>query len=108
MPRCYEGAFVLVAKKAGVVVGTGTLRPVGPGQAEVVRMSVSSSSRCAGTGSLILLQLLQRAREQSMQEVRLETTSSWLSAVSFYTCLGFVKTHEQGDDSYFVYKPGEA
>jgi GNAT superfamily N-acetyltransferase len=107
-PQSYEDSFVLVAKRANIVVGTGTLRPTGPNRAEVVRMSVASSSRRIGTGSLILSHLLQLAWEHSVQEISLETTSSWSSAVSFYTRHGFIKTHEQGDDSYFVYKPGAA
>ena len=107
-PQSYKDSFVLVAKSAGIVVGTGTLRFTGPGQAEVVRMSVASSSRRTGTGSLILSHLLRLARESSAREVSLETTSSWSSAVRFYAQHGFVKTHEQGNDSYFAYKPGEA
>ena len=83
-------------------MGTGTLRPIGPGQAEVVRVSVASSSRRTGTGSQILNHLVRISREQSIKDISLETTSSWSSAVRFYTRHGFIKTHEQGNDSYFT------
>lgn len=106
-PASYEDSFVLVAKRAGEVVGTGTLRPTGARRAEVVRMSVAASSRRTGIGSLILSHLLRLARERAVHEVCLETTSSWSSATEFYVRHGFVKTHEQGNDSYFAYKPGE-
>lgn len=104
-PESYEGSVILVAKSAGVVVGTGTLRRNTDGQAEVVRMSVASPSRRAGIGSLILSHLMQHAHQRAEHEVVLETTSSWASAIAFYTRHGFIKTHEQGGDTYFRYKP---
>ena len=107
-PGSYDESVVLVAKLADAVVGTGAIRRTGPGQAEVVRMSVASSNRRTGVGSLILSNLLRLAREQGFHEVSLETTSSWTSALEFYTRHGFVKTHEQDGDSYFRFKPSEA
>jgi ribosomal protein S18 acetylase RimI-like enzyme len=107
-PGSYGDAVVMVAKQAGVVVGTGTLRIINAGQAEVVRMSVAAAARRAGVGSLILSNLLRLAQEQGAHEVILETTSSWSSAVKFYTRHGFVKTHEQDGNSYFCLKPSEA
>ena len=107
-PGSYDDSFVLVAKQAGVVVGTGTLRQTGASRAQIVRMSVAAPSRRTGIGSLILSHLLEFARERAVHEVCLETTSSWSSAIKFYARHGFLKTHEQGDDSYFLFKPGEA
>ena len=102
-PGNYADPFVLVAKQAGVVVGTGTIRKTGASRAEIVRMSVAASSRRTGIGSLILSQLLEFARERAVQEVCLETTSSWSSAIQFYARHGFLKTHQQGDDLYFLF-----
>lgn len=107
-PQSYEDSFILVAKQAGAVVGTGILRLTGAGRAEIVRMSVAASSRCTGVGSLILSHLLRLARERAVCEVGLETTSSWSSAIRFYVRHGFIKTHEEGNDSYFIFKLGEA
>jgi len=108
LPGSDERSVVLVAKLAGTVVGTGTLRPTGPSQAEVVRMSVALSNRRTGVGSLILSNLLHLAREQGFHEVSLETTSSWTSAVEFYTRHGFAKAHEQDGDTHFRFKQSEA
>jgi GNAT superfamily N-acetyltransferase len=99
---------VLVAKSAGTVVGTGTLRPLDPGCAELVRMSVADTRRRTGIGRLILNQLLLSARERSVATVRVETTAGWSSAVRFYLRHGFVKTHERGDDWYFAMRLGAA
>ena len=107
-PASYDDSVVLIAKRAGEVVGTGALRPTGPGQAEVARMSVASSNRRTGVGSLILSNVLRVAREQGLHEIGLDTTSSWSSAVEFYTRHGFIKTHEQDGNSYFRFKPSEA
>ena len=107
-PGSYTDSVVLVAKQAGEVVGIGTLRPIDRGRSEVVRMSVAAARRRSGVGSLILSNLLRTAREQGVHEVSLETTSSWSSAVKFYTRHGFVKTHEQDGNSYFCLKPSEA
>ena len=107
-PESYSDSFVLVASREGEVVGTATLRPIGANRAEIVRMSVAASSRRTGIGSLILSHILRLAREQAVQEVSLETTSSWSSAVKLYERHGFIKTHEEGNDSYFRFKPGDA
>ena len=107
-PGSYADTLVLVAKQAGVIVGTGTLRQTGASRAEIVRMSVAASSRRTGIGSLILSDLLKFARKRAVHEVSLETTSSWSSAIKFYVRHGFLKTHEQGDDSYFLFNSGEA
>ena len=107
-PGSYDDSCVLVAKQAGLVVGTGTLRQTGASRAEIVRMSVAASSRRTGIGSLILSHLLEFSRERAVHEVWLETTSSWSSAVKFYALHGFLKTHEKGDDSYFLFNSGEA
>ena len=100
-PSAYDGALVLVAKDSTQVIGTGTLKVLSPYRAEVVRMSVAKTRRRAGVGSLILGHLLRLAREHGAQEVLLETTSTWGSAVRFYAQHGFRKTHEHGENSYF-------
>ena len=102
-PGSYSGSFILVAKSAGVVVGTGTLRPISARQAEVVRMSTATNSRRNGVASTILNLLLEQASANGVQEVVLETTSSWASAIAFYTKHGFYKTYVQDGDTHFSY-----
>ncbi|MBZ8139279.1 hypothetical protein CLD22_05105 [Rubrivivax gelatinosus] len=104
----YADSFTLVAKSAGVVVGTGTLRPIGARRAEIVRMSTAIGSRRHGVAGQILKLLLDHARAVGVQEVVLETTSSWASAVAFYTKHGFARTHEQDGDTHFIHRLGNA
>jgi ribosomal protein S18 acetylase RimI-like enzyme len=101
-PQSYLGSLILVAKTAGAVVGTGTLRSISSHRVEIVRMSTAASSRRTGVASAILQQLLEHARAVGAQEVVLETTSSWASAVAFYTKHGFAQTREQGGDTHFI------
>jgi ribosomal protein S18 acetylase RimI-like enzyme len=101
-PSSYSNSLILVAKSELGVVGTGTLRPISARQAEVVRMSTCPRSRRNGVASKILTLLLEHARTTGVQEVVLETTSSWASAIAFYTKHGFAKTHEQNGDTHFV------
>jgi ribosomal protein S18 acetylase RimI-like enzyme len=96
------GFTVLVAKSGQDVVATASLRLLGTGRAELVRMSVARQWRRRGVGSLLLQCLLTRARERGACEVVLETTSTWHSAVNFYTHHGFRKTGEHGDDTHFI------
>ena len=102
-PSSYSDSLTLVAKSEGVVVGTGTLRTVSARRAEVVRMSTASNRRRSGIATAILKLLLEHARANGVQEVVLEATSSWESAITFYTKHGFARTHEHAGDTYFAY-----
>jgi ribosomal protein S18 acetylase RimI-like enzyme len=102
-PQSYLGSLILVAKTAGAVVGTGTLRSISPHRVEIARMSTAPSSRRTGVASAILKQLLEHARAVGAEEVVLETTSSWASAVGFYTKHGFARVREQGGDTHFIH-----
>ncbi len=102
-PQSYSGSLILVAKEGLAVVGTGTLRSISPHRVEIVRMSTASSSRRSGVASAILKQLLEHACALGAQAVVLETTTSWASAIAFYTKHGFARTHEQGGDTHFIY-----
>ena len=103
-PQSYSGSLILVAKTAGAVVGTGTLRSISPNRVEIVRMSTATSSRRTGVASTVLKHLLEHARAAGAHEVVLETTTSWASAVAFYVKHGFARTHEQGGDTHFIYR----
>jgi ribosomal protein S18 acetylase RimI-like enzyme len=97
-PSRLGDAMTVVAKASGQVVRSSR-------QGEIVRMSVARGWRRSGIGSGILDQLLAGARERRLESVILETTSSWESAVRFYARHGFRKSHEQGDDTFFVWTP---
>ena len=103
-PQSYSGSLILVAKTAGAVVGTGTLRSISPYRFEIVRMSTATSSRRTGVASTLLKHLLEHARTAGAHEVVLETTTSWASAIAFYAKHGFARTHVQDGDTHFVYR----
>ncbi len=107
-PASYAGAHVVVAKSNGQVVGVGILLPTGPNSAQIVRMSVRSDKRRKGIGSAILSNLLSRARDLNVHDIRLETTATWQSAVQFYKAHGFVPTYQADGDQHFVFAPSEA
>jgi ribosomal protein S18 acetylase RimI-like enzyme len=107
-PASYADATVLVAKLAGEVVGTGTLRILSSRRAKISRMSVAAERRRSGIGGILLSHLLAAAREQGMQEVILETCTSWGSAVRFYVKHGFRITHQHDGDTHFLYSLGDA
>lgn len=102
LPRVSPGSLTLVAKVDGVLVGTGTLRPLVGGRGEIVRMSTALNHRRTGIATSVLKELMAHAQATGMQEIVLETTSSWESAMAFYTLHGFVKTHELAGDSHFT------
>ena len=86
----------------GIVVGTGSLRIVGARRARIVRMSTARERRRHGVAAAILQRLLDHARGSGVNEGVVETTSSWESAIAFYTKHGFIRTHEQDGDTHFV------
>ncbi|WP_052310985.1 GNAT family N-acetyltransferase [Rubrivivax gelatinosus] len=98
----FDGRLTLVARRGGTIVGTGALRPAGAGRFEIVRMSVASEHRRQGVGAQVLAALLDAARQRGAHELVLETTRSWQSAIEFYEQHGFRRTHDDGEDAWFV------
>jgi len=86
--------------------GTGTIRPVGDEQAEIIRMSVAATARRTGLGAQIVEVLVDTARGWGCHSVVLETTSTWTGAIAFYQRCGFTVTGTEvtdvGEDTWFV------
>ena len=95
--KSYKNALFLVAELGSNIIGCGALKPLNSTCAEIVRMSISKSYRRQGIGSLILNSLVTNARILGFDQINLETTSTWLDAITFYTKLGFevIKSDEQ-------------
>jgi GNAT superfamily N-acetyltransferase len=93
----YGHGRTLVVREGDLIVGTGTVVPVDPATAQIVRMSVDRSSRGTGIGGAIVDELLATARRWGAQRVVLETTSSWSNTIRFYERCGFSATHVVGD-----------
>jgi predicted GNAT family N-acyltransferase len=71
-----------VARRDGVVVGTGRLLPEGV----IGRMAVAESERRSGVGAQVLAFLEQRARERGMPSVELHAQ---VHAAGFYERAGY-------------------
>jgi GNAT superfamily N-acetyltransferase len=101
----YAPGRTIVAETDGELVGTGTLMPVEPSVAEILRMSVHASFRRRGIGRALVNELVQTALGWGARKVVLETSSSWTDVVSFYVACGFTITGTQdgrfGEDTWF-------
>lgn len=98
----YAEATFLVAWLNNQIVGTGALVMRLDGVGEIVRMSVAWNLRRQGIGRSILQALLDQARALGFRQVILETTAAWQEVVEFYQRNGFLVTHHQDGDIYFM------
>ena len=87
-PVASRGAFV-IARRKGVAVACGALRPLDSQCAEVRRMFVTASARRAGVARRVLNDLEARARQLGYRALRLETGNRQPEAIALYTASGF-------------------
>jgi GNAT superfamily N-acetyltransferase len=85
-----HGQLLLVIDD-GVAVGTGSLRVIRPGVAEIKRMYLDSSMRGRGLGRQLLDGLLAEARRLGCQEARLDTGWFMTDAQRLYRAAGFTE-----------------
>jgi len=97
----YGSALTVVARRAGVIVGCGTLIFEAPRVARIVRMSVADAHRRSGVGRAVLQSLIEHAVRLGYAAIVLETSADWRSAVAFYDGCGFARTHERDGDQHF-------
>lgn len=86
------------------IVGTGTLREVEPGTAELVRMSVSSAHRGKGLGKGLVRHLTDLATASGYATLLCETTDTWQDAIALYLSCGF-EIYDQHDGDFFFRLP---
>jgi ribosomal-protein-alanine N-acetyltransferase len=84
------GYFCRVIEAAGEVAGYGIMS-FGAGEAHILNICVRSDLRSAGVGRRLMLYLLDRAREEHMQDVFLEVRPSNTIAIRLYEHLGFTR-----------------
>lgn len=99
--KSYQQAVVLVAKIDGVIIGCGVLVKETDTVGRIVRMTVCPDCQRAGVGRKILKALLAAAQAAGREELLLETTSTWQSAVAFYTACGFAPVKMEDGDQHF-------
>ena len=97
----YASALTLVARRAGAIVGCGTLLLEAPGVARIVRMSVAAAHRRSGVGRAVLEHLIEHAVRLGYAQIVLETSADWHSAVAFYDSCGFLRTQQRDGDQHF-------
>ena len=99
--QSYRDSVFLLAWLDDRLIGTGALIPESEGVARIVRMSVAKAHRRQRVGRLILVRLLECAREQGVRKIVLETTATWRDAIAFYKRAGFQPIEVRDGDQHF-------
>lgn len=98
----YADGLFLVGERDGWIIATGALIPETAGVARIVRMSVAPAYRRQGIGRQLLDALCAAAAAQNVQQLVLETTSTWTDAVTFYQSYGFTVVGIANGDTHFA------
>jgi len=92
LPGSYKaprGTLLLARFDGGDACGCVALRPLTENACEVKRLYVSPSARGAGIGRALVSALLSEARHLGYREVKLDTLSNMIEAISLYRSFGF-------------------
>lgn len=84
------GYLCRVVESADEIVGYGIMS-FGAGEAHILNVCIRNDERGTGLGRRLMNFLLDRAREEYMQEVFLEVRPSNTVAIRLYETLGFVR-----------------
>lgn len=84
------GYMCRVVESADGIVGYGIMS-FGAGEAHILNVCIRADHRGSGLGRRLMNYLLERAREEYMQEVFLEVRPSNAVAIKLYETLGFVR-----------------
>ena len=96
-----QGGVVVVAVLDSAIVGTGTMIPVEPGVARLVRMSVDGRIRGQGLGKRLVNHLIEIARARGDHRIFVETNDDWTDAIALYRSCGFGDEHLKDGDIHF-------
>lgn len=89
------GDILFVANADGEIIGAGALQPVGDdGAFEFTKMGVMSSRRGDKAGELLLVSLINRAREMGVKKLHLLSNKNNAAAIHLYEKFGF--RHDAG------------
>jgi GNAT superfamily N-acetyltransferase len=97
-----RGAEVLVAERAGAIVGTGTLVEVDAATGRVRRMAVRPDQRRQGLGRALVAALIDRSRARGHSQLLVSTDPPWTEAIALYRSCGFQLIDEIADEVHFT------
>ncbi|MBK9238913.1 MAG: GNAT family N-acetyltransferase [Acidobacteria bacterium] len=83
------GGTVFIAERGGMVVGTAAIAPHGPGEVELLKVTVADAARGAGLGRSLVDVCIARAREMGAHTVILVSSSRLQPALRLYERMGF-------------------
>ncbi len=84
------GGCILLAVVDNVAVGIACMQRIGSATAEVKRMYVRPSNRRSGLGRALLERLIETARADGYQSIRLDSPDFMTAAHALYRSSGFV------------------
>jgi putative acetyltransferase len=83
------GGQICIAEQDGAVIGCCALVAMGPGEYELVKMTVSEAARGNGVGRRLLAFAISLARQMGARRLYLESNKRAAAAVHLYEQLGF-------------------
>jgi DNA-binding MarR family transcriptional regulator/GNAT superfamily N-acetyltransferase len=92
--------LLLVARLRDEPIGCGALKFHGRKPAEIKRMWVAAQARGLGVGRRLLTELEQRARDNRVRVLRLETNKSLTEAINLYRSTGYIEVARFNDEPY--------
>lgn len=98
-PSGATGAFV-IARLRGRAIGCGGLKPLDASTGEIKRMWVAPEARGLGVARRLLAALEDRARQDGMTRILLDTNRSLLEAQAMYLKAGYRHIERYNDNSY--------
>jgi putative acetyltransferase len=93
-----DGLFLVVLDDQ-TVIGSGAIRRLEAGTAEVKRMWLLEDYHGQGIGFQVFQQLLDFARSNGYKKVRLQTSPEQTKALDFYRRVGFIEIPCYNDDT---------
>lgn len=83
------GGSVFIAERDGEVVGTAAVAPHGPGEVELLKVTVADDVRGQGLGRRLVEACLDRARAMGARSVMLVSSTRLQAALRLYERMGF-------------------
>ena len=84
-----KGGAVFIAESDGAVVGTAALVPHGPGEVELLKVTVAEVARGAGLGRRLVEVCIAHARDMGAHTMILVSSSRLKAALRLYERMGF-------------------